>query len=93
MEDKAMAAVRTDYEAENGLIPVGKLVHIVTVTYAYRGILEQVTPSHYILKDAFEVYETGDLQKYGKEQKGTNENKMFGTTMVERGACVRISVW
>jgi len=42
-------AVVTDGELERGEHPIGRLVHISSVTHAWRGVLETVTPSYYLM--------------------------------------------
>lgn len=60
-------SVTTDYEKERGMHPLGKLVHISTVTHAWRGILLDVTPSYYILdpdQNVALVDSTGEIGTY-----------------------------
>lgn len=45
-------AVAHDAGLESGEHPIGELVHISTVTHAFRGVLREVTPSYYILDNA-----------------------------------------
>lgn len=45
----AQKAVVTDYELERNEHPIGKIVHLSTVTHAWRGKLLEVTPSYYVL--------------------------------------------
>ncbi len=42
-------SVALDYELERGEHPIGSLVHLSTVTHAWRGVLREVTPSYYVL--------------------------------------------
>jgi len=48
-------AVISDGEWERNEHPIGKVVHLSTVTHAFRGTLLAVTPSYYVLDDAREV--------------------------------------
>ncbi len=80
--------VTTDAQLEEGVFPVNELVHIITATYAWRGLLVAVTPSFYVLENAALVYETGDSATYRKSKKGTSEDVMTGRTLVERTACI-----
>ena len=93
--DPTIRAVATDCEEEHGEYPrPGTLVHIVTATYAYRGILERVSPSYYVLAPgSFLVFETGPHAGYFKNQKGTNEEECPVMRRVERGACITIESW
>lgn len=86
-------AVGTDLELSEGVLPIGSLVHITTVTYAYRGKLIAVTPSFYVLENAVLVFETGPLAAYGMAKKTTNEETMGVRKLVERSACVSLDVW
>jgi hypothetical protein len=67
MNPAEMAAVVTDYENENGEHPVGKLVHLSSVSHAWRGVLKEVTSSYYILdgnKPFALVESTGPMGEY-----------------------------
>lgn len=44
-----MNAVVTDMDYEKGIHPIGQLVHISTVTHAFRGVLLSVDSSYYVL--------------------------------------------
>jgi hypothetical protein len=48
----AMKAVALDSELEKNEHPIGRLVHLSTVTHAWRGVLAQVTPNYYVLDSA-----------------------------------------
>jgi hypothetical protein len=87
----ARNVVATDYEAEHGDHPVGWLVHIVTVTYAYRGVLEDPTPTGYWLREPVKVFDTDELGAYAKTLKGSNEESLgVPRTRIERGCVVEI---
>jgi hypothetical protein len=77
--DEAMNAVMTDWEKENGLCPEGRLVHVSTVSHAFRGRLKLVTPSHYILeRNAVLVAltgQTGGKEGYAATQVGQEEDQ------------------
>jgi len=94
-KDPEVRAVATDYEIERGLYPpLGSLIHIVTATYAYRGVLEVVTPSHYVLAPGSAlVFETGPHKDYYATRKGQTEEVSSLRRYVERGACVCLEVW
>ena len=69
MDDKTkndINAVVTDQQHEAGEFPIGKVVHFSTVTHAFRGVLEAVTPSDYWLKrgTASIIHDTGDVSEY-----------------------------
>lgn len=61
-------SVVTDAQHEAGEFPLGKVLHISTVTHAFRGVLEAVTPSHYWLKRGTVsiIHDTGDVAEYSK---------------------------
>lgn len=87
MKKDEKAAVRLDLELEEGILPIGRMVHLTTVTFAYRGKLVAVTPSFYVLEDAVNVFETGALKDYMKTGKGVQEEALPNArVLVERGA-------
>lgn len=61
-------AVVTDAQLESGEFPLGRMVHISTVTHAFRGYLENVTPSHYILKKGTceVIHDSGEVTPYSE---------------------------
>ncbi len=70
---ESQKAVELDGELERGEHPIGKTVHLSTVTHAWRGKLLTVTPSYYMLEEgAVMVGNTGDIGAYdlsnGEEQ-------------------------
>jgi len=84
-------AIATDYEAEHGLHPKGKLVHFSTVTHAWRGVLAEVTPSDFILAaGAVLVDSTGEIggkTGYAAKRSGTEEGMPVAFEVrVPRGA-------
>jgi len=65
--DEAMNRVATDYELERAEHPIGQLVHLSTVTHAWRGRLAAVTPSYYVLDNTAPVAlvdSTGGIAEY-----------------------------
>lgn len=100
--DRGFAAVANDQQLDaghhdvEGIVPIGSTVHITTVQFAYRGRLVAVTPSWYVLEDAVNVFNTGDLKNYYKTQKGAEEEPWGdkGERLpVERTATTAIWVW
>lgn len=95
MNDKQrneMNTVVTDYELERGEHPVGKLVHLSTVTHAWRGVLEVVTPSYYVLSASHPVAlvdSTGAISDYLVDPTKCSEGDEFKPTKGKR-ATVRI---
>ncbi len=97
MTDEEHNAVVTDGENERGEHPIGKKVHISTVTHAWRGTLLAVTASYYILdasKPIALVDSTGKMGDYMKTMKAVTEGDEHipGKTerpviRVLRGAC------
>lgn len=67
--------VITDNENETGEHPIGKVVHMSTVTHAFRGRLVCVTASYYILADASIVHDTGAVAAYRKNQRSASESE------------------
>lgn len=85
-------AVVTDYELERGEHPVGKLVHLSTVTHAWRGVLEAVTPSYFVLSASHPVAlvdSTGAISDYLVDPTKCSEGDEFKPTKGKR-ATVRI---
>ena len=80
MIDNDLNAVITDRELERGEHPIGKLVHISTVTHAFRGVLKEVTASYYIL-DSLEpvalVDSTGNFADYLADPQAVREGDLF----------------
>lgn len=66
-------AVVTDMQQEAGEFPLGRTIHVSTVTHAFRGTLKEVTPSHYILqKGTCEIiHDTGEVTTYSKSKVST----------------------
>lgn len=78
--NESINRVVTDYELERGEHPIGKLVHISTVTHAWRGVLEAVTPSYYVLsaeQPVALVDETGAMGSYLTDPKGGNDSDVY----------------
>ena len=65
-DDDITNAVVTDYELEKGEHPIGSLVHISSVTHAWRGVLIAVTPSYYILDNNRPFALVDSTQEMGK---------------------------
>ena len=80
-------AVVTDYQHEREEFPLGRLVHISTVTHAFRGTLKAVTPSHYWLAAAVLVESTGEVAAYAKSHKASEEGAVIkGSIRIPRAA-------
>lgn len=86
---KSSKAVATDQETEEGVLPLGVVYHVTTVQFAYRGVLVACTPSYYVLDDASNVFDTGELARYARSQRGSAEEP-WGRVWVERGATTAI---
>jgi hypothetical protein len=62
-------AVIADAENTSGEHPVGRVVHLSTVTHAWRGKLEAVTASYYIFEPGAElILSTGEIGAYGTSE-------------------------
>lgn len=63
--------VQTDAElTKDAEHPIGREVHISTVTHAWRGILKHVTPNYFVFESgAVMVGDTGDVSAYLKNGK------------------------
>lgn len=81
-------AVITDGQLERGEHPIGHIVHLSTVTHAFRGVLDGVTPSHYLLrKGTVEiVLSVGDLASYGPKTKPSEAETIAHAVRIPRGA-------
>lgn len=88
-EAKNTRAVATDQETEEGVLPLGVVYHVSTIQFAYRGKLIACTPSYYVLEDATNVFDTGELTAYRKSKRGSTEEP-WGRVLVERGAVTAI---
>ncbi len=88
-QQKDLKTVATDQETEEGVLPLGQIYHVTTVQFAYRGVLVACTPSYYVLDNATNVFDTGELANYRKNQKGATE-EAWGRVLVERGATTAI---
>lgn len=80
--------VATDAELERGTFQIGRTVHLSSVTHAYRGTLESITESVFVLKNAHLVESTGPLDQYAKTKKASEESpELKGVTIfISRGA-------
>ena len=80
--------VTTDGELERGEHPIGHVVHVSTVSHAFRGVLEGVTPSHYLLKKGTVeiVLSVGDLSKYTATSAPAESEKVAHAVRIPRGA-------
>ena len=93
-------SVTTDYELERGEHPIGRLVHLSTVTHAWRGTLREVTPSYYILdstKPVALVDSTGGMSTYVATPTAGSEGDSIApgthTVRVLRGAVSWMVSW
>lgn len=95
--------VVTDYELERGEHPIGKLVHISTVTHAWRGVLEAVTPTYLVLSSEHPVAlvdSTGAMRDYLANPKVASDGDEFEpgkgkrpTIRVPRAAVAWMVAW
>ena len=79
-EDEMVNRVVTDGELDRGEHPGGQLVHISTVTHAWRGVLLGVTPSYYILdpeKPVALVDSTGAISDYLAKPEAASQGDTF----------------
>lgn len=84
-----MLRVRADREQENSEHPLGKVLHLNTVTHGFRGILAHVSETHYYLAKAHMVNGTGKIASYFAAglAKGEEESpELPGIVRVPRGA-------
>jgi hypothetical protein len=91
--DRGQQSVANDIELEEGLVPIGQIVHITTVQFAYRGKLTLVTPSWYVLENVVNVFNTGDLKTYFKTMKGAEEEAWGARHLIERTAVTALWTW
>ena len=92
-KDEEWNAVVTDYELERGEHPIGKLVHISTVTHAWRGILEGVTPNYFVLSAEHPVAlvdSTGAMGDYLANPVVASQGDEFTPSKKGKRATVRI---
>ena len=62
--------VATDAQLEREPHPIGHLMHYSTVTHAWRGVLEAVTASDYVLAPGASLFrETGPMADYSPRTK------------------------
>lgn len=83
-------AVVTDGELDHNEHPIGKLVHLSTVTHAFRGYLLAVTPSYYILDENRPwalVDSTGAMADYTKNMSRASDGDHV---KAGSGVCPRI---
>lgn len=85
--------VVTDHELERGEHPIGALVHISTVTHAWRGVLESVTASYFVLSKEHPIAlvdSTGNMGDYlmkpDQVREGDLAKKPKGQVRIPRGA-------
>ena len=84
-------AVITDMESEAGEHPIGKTVHISTVSHAFRGVLLAATPSYFILEKGCEiVLSTGEVGAYSakKDSHASEAEKVNTEVRLLRSAAV-----
>lgn len=90
MNRKIDATTNYELAKSNEALELGKVYHISTVQFAYRGTLVAVTPDYYVLRDATNVFDTGPLKAYMTQTfKGSSEEKS-GDVLVERTAVAAI---
>lgn len=98
-KDNGLAAVQNDQQLEaghhsvEGIVPIGSIIHITTVQFAYRGKLVAVTPSWYVLDEVTNVFNAGELKNYYKTMKGSEEEFWGGRIPVERTAVTALWMW
>ena len=89
----AIQAVMTDGELERGEHPIGKLVHLSTVTHAWRGTLLAVTPSYYVLDSSGPVAlvdSTGAVGEYLAAPTAVREGDAYTAPAKGPRATVRV---
>lgn len=92
-ETEQRNAVVTDYELERGEHPIGRLVHISTVTHAWRGVLEAVTTSYYVLSTEHPVAlvdSTGAMADYLTKPEVASQGDEFAPPKKGRRPTIRI---
>lgn len=102
-EADSINTVVTDAELERGEHPVGSLVHIATVTHAWRGHLAAVTASYYMLdptKSWTMVDNTGPVGAYVKKPAASEAETVEPTKkgiqprmLIPRSAVAWIIAW
>lgn len=87
--------VATDAELERGTFQLGSTVHMSSVTHAFRGTLESVTESMFILSEPHLVESTGPLDQYARTQRAAEESpRLPGVKVyVSRGALSWAMQW
>lgn len=93
-------AVVTDGELERGVHPIGKVVHISTVTHAWRGTLAAVDSTYYVFdasKPIALVDSTGSMSDYLGDMKQANDQDVFTPKAKKPAPVIRVlraaSVW
>jgi hypothetical protein len=83
-------SVVTDAQHMAGEFPIGRVIHVSTVTHAFRGELEAVTPSHYWLKKGTVsiIHDTGDVTPYSKskDSEARESEKVNTRVRIPRGS-------
>ena len=98
--DQENNAVYTDQELQNGEHPIGRVVHLSTVTHAFRGVLRDVTTSYFILdnsKPAHIIHDTGEVSAYSKtgktDAREMEEVNKSAEIRIPRGSVAWMLVW
>lgn len=82
---EAMVAVADDQTAELGLwLKPGAWVAIVCSDPIYYGELVAMTPSHYYLRNASWIPDTGRANEFVSDPASCNESEFLGEIAVER---------
>lgn len=92
--------VVTDFELEKGEHPIGQVVHISTATHAWRGTLEYVTSSYFILSKDHPIAlvdSTGAMGEYFAKptavRAGDAVEKPSARVFIPRGAVAWMIAW
>lgn len=73
---------------------IGKVVHITTATFAYRGKLIATDHEFGTLEGVAIVFETGEMAQYAQTRRGAVEELMpWGSISIARASIVGIYVW
>lgn len=90
-EDHAVKAASFDWLLEEGILPQGSHVAIVTAAPIYHGVLVAVTATHYCLDNAAWVVETGRLAEFILDPaKTSKEAEYIGRVLIPVGSVVAI---
>lgn len=92
-EAESVNRVVTDGELERGEHPIGKLVHVSTVSHAWRGVLECVTASYFVLSPDHTyalVDSTGAIDDYVSRPEASSTGDVVAPRRSGKRATIRI---